>query len=90
MSTSITRFGRAALIAGFFLSSGITARAQDRTPFPALSDRPVYVAGVPDQYPKALGTNQAARGLVAAELITSLWLSRRVAVKIKPTQRLRG
>ena len=50
MSTSITRFGRAALIAGFFISSGTAARAQDRTPFPALSDQRVYVAGVPDRY----------------------------------------
>ena len=67
MSTSITRFGRAALIAGFFLSSGITARAQDRTPFPA-PDQRVYVIGVPIAI-RTGRSNQAAGAIVATELL---------------------
>jgi len=50
MLTSLFRFGRPAVIAGLVLSMGSAALAQEKTPFPPLSDQRVYVAGVPDRY----------------------------------------
>jgi uncharacterized membrane protein YgcG len=50
MFTTISRFGRTVLVAGWVLSFGTTASAQDKTPLPALANRHVYVAGVPDRY----------------------------------------
>ncbi len=50
MITITRRMGWAGFFAGLALSWGSTARAQERTPFPALSDKHVYVSGVPDRY----------------------------------------
>jgi uncharacterized membrane protein YgcG len=50
MTSSILRFRRLAVIAGLALSTGSGAAAQEKTPFPSLSDQRVYVAGVPDRY----------------------------------------
>ena len=56
------RFGWPSLFAGLTLSWCSLALAQEKTPFPALSDKRVYVAGVPDRY-QALETqiNQLER-----------------------------
>src|SRR5260370_11200435 len=48
--TTMLRFVRPAVIAGLVLSVGSAAHAQEKTPFPALSDKRVYAAGVPDRY----------------------------------------
>ncbi len=50
MMTFTRSIGWAGFFAGLALSWGSAARAQDRTPFPALSDKHVYVSGVPDRY----------------------------------------
>jgi len=50
LTSMLLRLGRPAIIAGVVLSIGSAARAQEKTPFPPLSDQRVYVAGVPDQY----------------------------------------
>ena len=50
MMTSMLRFGRPAVIGGLVLFMGSAAGAQEKTPFPALTDQRVYVAGVPDRY----------------------------------------
>jgi uncharacterized membrane protein YgcG len=50
MTTSTRRFGWAIVFAYVGLPWYSTAIAQERTPFPALSDKRVYVAGVPDRY----------------------------------------
>jgi uncharacterized membrane protein YgcG len=50
MISSTWRFGGAILVACAFLLVPLAANAQEKTPFPALSDKRVYVAGVPDRY----------------------------------------
>ncbi len=50
MITSIWRFGWAALFAVLALTWGSPSRAQEKTPFPTLSGKHVYVSGVPDRY----------------------------------------
>ena len=50
MITITRRMGWAGFFAGLALSWGSTALAQERTPFPAFSDKHVYVSGVPDRY----------------------------------------
>ena len=50
MITSMRRFGWAGLFAGLALSWVSTALAQEKTPFPTLGDKHVYVSGVPDRY----------------------------------------
>ena len=44
------RFGWVSLLAFLGISWHSTVLAQEKTPFPALSDKRVYVAGVPDRY----------------------------------------
>ena len=55
MITSTQWFGSAGLFASLVLSWVSTALAQEKTPFPTLGDKHVYVAGVPDQF-RALET----------------------------------
>ena len=50
MTISTRRFGWAIVIACVGLPWHSSAIAQEKTPFPALSDKRVYVAGVPDRY----------------------------------------
>src|SRR5262245_38942863 len=50
MFTSSLRFGLPAIIAVISLSMAPAAQAQEKTPFPPLSGRRVYVVGVPDRY----------------------------------------
>ena len=50
MMIMIRRFGRAVLIAGLVFAMISTVHAQEKTPFPTLSDKRVYVSGVPDRY----------------------------------------
>jgi uncharacterized membrane protein YgcG len=51
MTTSTRRFGWAIVFVAYVgLPWHSTAIAQEKTPFPALSDKRVYVAGVPDRY----------------------------------------
>ncbi len=50
MITSMRRFGWASFFAGLVLSWATTGHAQEKTPFPSLGDKRVYVSGVPDQY----------------------------------------
>ena len=45
------RFGWATLFAALALSWAENGHAQEKTPFPSLSDKRVYVSGVPDKYP---------------------------------------
>ena len=44
------RSGWVSVIAALTFCSGLAARAQEKTPFPTLSDKRVYVSGVPDRY----------------------------------------
>jgi TPM domain len=53
MMISTRRFGWAGFFAGLALFWCCTSLAQEKTPFPTLSDKHVYVSGVPDHY-KAL------------------------------------
>jgi hypothetical protein len=46
----ISRFGRAALVAGLIFSIGISASAQQKTPVPSFNGERVIVADVPDRY----------------------------------------
>jgi hypothetical protein len=50
MTISTRRFGWAGLFASLALSWCSTSFAQEKTPFPTLSDKHVYVSGVPDRY----------------------------------------
>ena len=50
MITSMRRFGWAGLFVGLVLCWGSTSLAQEKTPFPTLSEKHVYVSGVPDRY----------------------------------------
>src|SRR5262245_52436006 len=62
MMTNLSRFNQPAIIAGLLLSVGMLSHAQDRAPFPTLSDKRVYVAGVPDRYEALAGQiNQLER-----------------------------
>ncbi len=50
MMTTFLRFPRPAAVAALAVLIAVSADVQEKTPFPSLSDKRVYVAGVPDQY----------------------------------------